>query len=104
MPLPQSLHRHQQALPFLFYQSGETKELQVVFAHQKVSEKRHGFAIARQTGHHALGQIDDISHAAHIDQHMICAAILQPPCNLANHAEAFARAAARLPADCIWKE
>ncbi len=73
-------------MPFLFHQRGKAIELHQILAHHHIGIKRNGLTHARQSGHRALGAIDDIAHTAHIDQHVVAAAVFQSSGQFSDHA------------------
>ena len=97
---PHPLHRGQQPVPFLFQQCSKAEQLQQILAHQQFGIKRHRLARRGQGGQGAIRDMDDIAYPAHVDQHVIRPAIVDPPGNLADHPAALFIAAANRPADC----
>ena len=79
--------------------SRKQEELQQILAHQKLGIERHGLARAGQARQRAVGDMDDVAHAAHVDQHMVHGLVVKPSGDLADHRAALARAASSRPAD-----
>jgi hypothetical protein len=85
-------------MPFFFSQGGEAKQLHQIFADQQIGVNSGNLTDAWQSCERSFGTIHQIPNTAHVNQNVIKCAILNPACEFANHALAFATAAAKLDA------
>ena len=81
-------------MPFLFSQGWKAKQLHQVLAHNQIGEQGANFAHPGQSRHRPFRTIHDITNAAHIDQNMVCGAVIDTSCEFPNHTNAFCNASA----------
>ena len=77
---------HQQPVPLPLRQRPEADELHQVLAHHELGVERHRPARRRHRRQRPLRAVDEVADAAGVDQHVVGAAVVEPPADLADHA------------------